>query len=63
MATRTAHFEGFFNRRGLQTTIFSIPVLEVKRYPTGGRLVPLKWEEVMVISHLGLIELSPTPSP
>ena len=63
MATRTTHFERFFNSRGLQTTIFSIPVLEVKGYPTRGRLVPLKWEKVMVISYLDLVELSPAPSP
>jgi hypothetical protein len=57
------HFKGFFDSRYLQATILFIPVLEVIRNPTGGRLVPLEWENVMVISNLDLIALFPAPSP
>ena len=62
MAARAAHFEGFLHRRLFKTAIHIVPILQVIRNPAGGRLVPLEWENVMVISNLDLIALFPAPS-
>jgi hypothetical protein len=63
MAACTAHFKRFFNRGLFETSFLTIPTLQVIGNPSGGRLVPLKWKKIVVISHLDLIELSPAPSP
>jgi hypothetical protein len=62
MAACTAHFKRFFNRGLSETSFLTVPTLQVIGNPSGGRLVPLKWEDVMVIPNLDLIELSPAPS-
>jgi hypothetical protein len=62
MAACTAHFKGFLDRGLFETSVLVVPTLQVIGNPSGGRLVPLKWEDVMIISNLDLIELSPTPS-
>jgi hypothetical protein len=63
MAACTAHFKRFLDRGLFETSFLIVPTLQVIGNPSGGRLVPLKWEDVMVISNFDLIELSPAPSP
>jgi hypothetical protein len=62
MAACAAHFKRFLDGRLFETSVLVVPTLQVIRNPSGGRLVPLKWEKIVVISHLDLIELSPAPS-
>jgi hypothetical protein len=61
MAASTAHFKRFLDRGLFETSVLIVPTLQVIGNPSGGCLVPLKWENVMVISDLDLIELSPAP--
>jgi hypothetical protein len=58
MAACTAHFKRFLDRGLFETSFLIVPTLQVIGNPSGGRLVPLKWEDVMVISNLDLIEFS-----
>jgi hypothetical protein len=63
MAACTAHIKGFLYRGFFETPILMIPILQIIGNLPRGRLVPLEWENVMVISNLDLIALFPTPSP
>src|SRR4030043_1502812 len=63
MTACTAHFKRFFYCGYLQATIFLVPVLGFVRHPSRGSLVPLKGEDIMVVSNLDLVALFPAPSP
>jgi hypothetical protein len=63
MATCTAHIKGFLYRGFFETPILMIPILQIIGNPPRSRLIPLEWENVMMISNLDLIALFPTPSP
>jgi hypothetical protein len=62
VAACTAHFKRFLDRGLFETSVLIVPTLQVIGNPSRGSLVPLKWEDVMVISDFDLIELSPAPS-